>query len=145
MNRRTLILVSIAIIIIAGTLTAYKTWNKPFADASKGNAIKITANQLFSEFSTNESEAEKKYVPKSAGDKILEVTGVIREIGKDQSGNTYLNLKTDDEMFGVKCVMDNNEEIINAKNNDKITLRGFCDGFNMDVILNRCKLVNTKG
>ena len=44
-------------------------------------------------------------------------------------------------MFGVKCIMDKGEEIANANVGGNITVRGFCDGYNMDVIVNRCKPV----
>src|SRR6266705_1397275 len=138
MKRKTLIPVSIAIVIVIGGLMAYSSWNKRFADPLAGDAIKITANQLFNDFSTNERAAQKKYVPEKSGDKKVEVTGVIKEIGKNNAGETYYNLKTDDDMFFVKCVMEAGQEITNATVDDNITVRGFCDGFNLDVIVSRC-------
>ncbi len=116
-------------------------WNKPFADPLHGDAVKVTAIQLFSDFSTNEAEAQKKYVPVKLGDKKIEVTGEINEVGKNESGEFFYTLKTSDEMFSVKCIMEKGEEIVNAKVGDKITVRGFCDGYNMDVIVNRCKQI----
>jgi hypothetical protein len=95
---------------------------------------------LFNDFSTNEATAQKKYVPEKLGDKKVEVSGEIKEIGKNESGETFYMLKTTDEMFGVKCIMEKGKEL-NAKPGDNITVRGFCDGYNMDVIVNRCRLV----
>jgi hypothetical protein len=117
-------------------------WNKPFKDPLEGTAIKVTAIQLFNDFSTNEANAQKKYVSESQGDKTVEITGKINEIGKNEDGETFYNLQTSDEMFGVKCIIKNGEEMKNAKVGDTITVRGFCDGYNMDVIVNRCKRVN---
>ena len=52
------------------------------------------------------------------------------------------NLKTSDEMFGVKCIMDKGNESRGMQRQViSITVRGFCDGYNMDVIVNRCKPV----
>ncbi len=127
--------------LAVGGVTLYKIWNKPFKDPLQGNAIKITAVQMFNDFSTNEVNAQKKYVPEKLGEKIVEVTGQINEIGKNEDGEVFYTLKTSNEMFGVKCIMEKEEEIKNAKVGGTITVRGFCDGYNMDVIVNRCKPV----
>ena len=141
MSRRSVVLISILIILAIGGVVGYKMWNKPFTDPREGDAIKVTAVQLFNDFSSDEAAAQKKYVPEKLGNKKVEVTGQISEIGKNNDGETFYTLKTTDEMFGVKCIMDKGEEIMNAKTGDTITVRGFCDGYNMDVIVNRCKLV----
>ena len=141
MSKRTLVLIFVLIILGIAGIIGYRIWNKPFKDPLQGDAIKITAIQLFNDFSTNEVTAKKKYVPEKLGDKKVEVTGKINEIGKNADGETFYTLKTSDEMFGVKCIMDKGEEIKNAKAGDTITVRGFCDGYNMDVIVNRCKPV----
>ena len=113
----------------------------PFKDPLQGDAIKVSAIQLFNDFSTNETAAQKKYVPEKLGAKKVQVTGQINEIGKNTDGEIFYTLKTSDEMFGVKCTMSKEEEIKNAKVGDVVTVRGFCDGYNMDVIINRCKQV----
>lgn len=141
MNKRGYILLSVVVIICVGGIIGYSVWNKPFNDPLQGDAIKVTATQLFTDFSTNEAAAQKKYVPEKVGDKKLEITGELRDTGKNADGEAFYILKTNDEMFGVKCVMDKGQDIPSAKAGDKITLRGFCDGYNMDVIVNRCKPV----
>jgi hypothetical protein len=139
MRKRSAVLISILLILAVGGFIGYKIWNKPFQDPLEGEAIKVTAIQLFNDFSTNEAAAQKKYVPEKLGNKKVEVTGEITDIGKNEDGEVFYTLKTSDEMFGVKCIMDKGEEIQNAKAGDTITVRGFCDGYNMDVIVNRCK------
>ena len=141
MRKRTAVLISILIILAVGGFIGYKIWNKPFTDPMQGEAIKVTAIQLFNDFSTDEVTAQKKYVPEKLGEKKVEVTGQIIETGKNADGEFFYTLKTSDEMFGVKCIMDKGEEMKNAKVGDAITVRGFCDGYNMDVIVNRCKQV----
>ena len=141
MRKRSAVLISIVIILAIGGLIGYKIWNKPFQDPLEGEAIKVTAIQLFNDFSTNEAAAQKKYVPEKLGNKKVEVKGEITDIGKNEDGEIFYTLKTSDEMFGVKCIMDKGEEVANAKAGDTITVRGFCDGYNMDVIVNRCKPV----
>lgn len=141
MSKRSAVLIFILIILGAGGVIIYKIWNKPFKDPLQGDAIKVSAVQLFNDFSTNEADAQKKYVPQKLGDKKVEISGQINEVGKNKDGEIFYTLKTSDEMFGVKCIMDKKEEIKNAKVGDTITVRGFCDGYNMDVIVNRCKPV----
>jgi hypothetical protein len=141
MSKRSVLLIAILVILAIGGVVGYKMWNKPFKDPLEGNAIRVTAIQLFNDFSSNEAAAQKKYVPEKLGDKKVQVSGQIAEIGKNEDGETFYTLKTTDEMFGVKCIMDKGEEIANAKVGDSITVRGFCDGYNMDVIVNRCKPV----
>jgi multidrug efflux pump subunit AcrB len=141
MSRRSVLLISLLIILAIGGVVGYKMWNKPFTDPREGDAITVTAVQLFNDFSTDETSAQKKYVPEKLGNIKVQVTGQIMEIGKNNDGETFYTLKTTDEMFGVKCIMDKGEEIKNAKTGDSITVRGFCDGYNMDVIVNRCKII----
>ena len=141
MNKKSIILLLILVgIFCSAAIIAYKFWNKPFKDALKGDAIKVTATQLFNDFNINEAQAQQKYVPASIDDKILEIAGEITQVGNNEDGEIYYMLKTNDEMFGVKCVMDKDAGN-NAKVGDNVILRGFCVGYNMDVIVRRCKFV----
>ena len=79
MSKRSVILLIILVIICIGGFVAYKMWNKPFKDPLKGDAIKVTATELFNDFSTNEAAAQKKYVPEKVGEKKVEISGEIRE------------------------------------------------------------------
>ena len=142
MKKKSVILLILVVIFCSAAIIAYKFWNKPFKDPLKGDAIKVTATQLFDDFNSNEAEAQQKYVPANMDDKILEITGKIIEVGNNEDGEIYYMLKTNDEMFGVKCVMDNDSSGINAKVGDNVIIRGFCVGYNMDVIVGRCKIVN---
>ncbi len=74
-------------------------------------------------------------------DKILEIQGEIIQIANNEEGEIYYMLKTNDEMFGVKCVMDNDSAGNKANAGDNVIIRGFCVGYNMDVIVRRCKIV----
>jgi len=41
-------------------------------------------------------------------------------------------------MFGIICEMADGEDISQLKIDEKVTLRGVCAGYLMDVALNRC-------
>lgn len=140
MNKKSIILLILVVILCSAGIIAYKFWNKPFKDALKGNAIKVAATQLFNDFNSNEVQAQQKYVPANTDDKILEIAGEITQVATNEDGEIYYMLKTNDEMFGVKCVMDRAAGNT-AKVGDNVILRGFCVGYNMDVIVRRCKFV----
>lgn len=143
------ILLIVLLLGIAGAAIGYKIWNKPFTDALSGDAINITAEQLLTDFTKDEASARKKYVPESVGDKILEVTGEVKEASLNDAGENVYILKAGSEMSGIKCVMEKEKDVATAKAGDKIKIRGFCNGYLADemipdmaeVILNRCKIV----
>ena len=141
MNKSKIIGLVVIVIICIGAYSGWKMWNKPFKDPLSVQAVKVTANQLFHDFSSSEAEAEKKYVPEKVGGSAVEVSGEIKDTGQNTDGEKFYVLSAGDEMFGVKCIMDQGNLISNARPGDKVTVRGFCTGYNMDVILNRCKQV----
>ncbi len=141
MKKKSIILLILVVIFCSAAIIAYKFWNKPFKDALKGDAIKVTATQLFNDFIINETEAQQKYLPANIDDKILEISGEIIQVANNEDGEIYYMLKTNDDMFGVKCVMDKDNGSNNAKVGDNVIIRGFCVGYNMDVIVRRCKII----
>ncbi len=141
MNKKSIILLVLVLIFCSAGIIAYKFWNKPFKNSSKGDAIKVTAIQLFNDFSGNEVQAQQKYVPANVDDKVLEIDGEIAQKATNEDGETYYLFKTNDEMFGVKCVMDKVNDDDELKAGDHVTIRGFCSGYNMDVIIRRCRIV----
>ena len=139
MNKKRLIGLAIVIIVGISAYIVWTMWNKPFKDPLETDAVKVTSLQIFHDFSTNEGDAQKKYVPEKVDSRAVEVTGKIKDTGKNNDGEKYLVLDGGDEMFGVKCIMDKGKTTSNPKPGDKVCVRGFCTGYNMDVILNRCQ------
>lgn len=140
MSKRSIWLIVLTICLI-GVFIGWKMWNKPFSDPLHGEAIKVTASQLFNDFNTNESNAQKIYVPEKVDNKVVEVSGIIKDSGRNTDGEQFYVLKSADEMFGVKCVMEKGYLLPNAKPGDNLCVRGFCTGYNLDVIVNRCRQV----
>src|SRR5438105_3332904 len=135
MSRKKIIIITILVIVAGGAITVYKIWNKPFGDPMNVDAIPVTATQLLSDFTINEAEAQKKYIPDKPWNKAVEVTGEIKELGKNPDGETYYYLKTGNENSGVKCIMDKGAEIKDAKTGDPVKIRGFCDGAKKDTLI----------
>lgn len=97
--------------------------------------VALEASELFTAFETNEAEANEKYL-----DKIIKVSGTVKEVSTDDKGNISVTLESGSEMFGVVCQMDDLTK--HAKTNfepgEQITFKGVCTGMLMDVVLVRC-------
>lgn len=123
----------LSLLLIAGTgaVIGYKMYNKPHRDVAAATAVKATAAALVTEYEANEQQANGKYL-----DKVLEVTGEVTGLSKNQKGETVIELKGTD-MSGLMCTL---ESALQAeiKTGESITLKGICTGYLTDVVLVRC-------
>ncbi len=129
-------LVAIVLAVFFGALTV---WNAPKASVKSTPAdFTLSATELFQEYSENQSVADKKFI-----NQVVEVKGSIFEISQDQQGATVFLLTTGEKEAGVLCTMELGEskKIKGKKVGDKITVKGHCTGMLMEVVLNRCTVV----
>jgi hypothetical protein len=89
--------------------------------------FRLTAEQLYNEYSTNETAADKRY-----RGKVLEVTGIVKE--KQVTPQATNVLLANDQMGGVNCSFQNNAAGV-IKIGEVIKVKGRCTGFLMDVSL----------
>lgn len=96
--------------------------------------LTISSNDLISAFVVNEEKSNRLYT-----DKVLEVTGFIKEISFLNNRRTLI-LNSNAKNFGVICdIHPNQEEKLKLlKKNQKIRVKGICKGFLKDVILLNC-------
>jgi len=99
----------------------------------------LTATALFNDFDGNENKANQKYM-----DRVVEVSGTIAEISEDQKGDMVIALRDTDAFAGILCTLEENQKkmLQNYKVGKPITLRGVCTGMLMDVVLNKCAIIN---
>lgn len=127
MQKKTLFFAGAFLCLVLASWGFYQ-YQKPRTDAaSLQTAYKLSAQQLFNEYSRNEAEADKKY-----GNKILEVTGVVKEI--QATGHTTNILLAAAEMGGVNCSFEKTPQSPPTAG-DSLTIKGRCAGFLMDVSL----------
>jgi len=101
--------------------------------------FKLSAIELFYKFEEDENQANKLYLGK-----IIEVTGTIVSIQKTQNNDLMLMFREDDEIFGVACTLKINKTgNKNLNVGKKIALKGVCQGYLTDVILNNCVVVKS--
>lgn len=128
-------LIIVVLLGIVGAVVAYFQYNKQHRDAvSEEAAHTLSAAELFNEFESNEQAAMTQY-----GNKLVEVSGTIREVVDNSGVNTMLILETDHPIFGVKCMFEKTvKQEINS--GQPVIVRGFCSGINGDVELTRCAI-----
>ena len=131
------ILLTIIIIgVVIGIISILWVFRKsPDSVGSKKPDIIMEAQALSKAFENNENEANKQYL-----NKVIQVTGTIESI-KENGPEIAISLKENGEMTGVICNFTKGTvDITKHKAGDKISVKGICNGFLMDVVLKKCKL-----
>ena len=131
----------ISILIFGGVCLffIYRSYNTPHINiVASATDITLTADQIIDDFSSNETKANKRYL-----DKIIEVSGIISEINLVKNKG-IITLKTTQDFGSVLCHLpeDASQYIQSLSVGHKITLKGVCTGYLMDVILIKSEVIN---
>jgi predicted phosphodiesterase len=133
MSTKRMILTLVLIAITVAAFLAYKTYTRTNKDLLKLKAdIQISAGDLIKEFEAGDSAANKKYL-----DKIIELTGNVKKLEKDDAGDYTIIIGDTLSMSSVRCLSDTNHRSDAAivKENSTITIRGVCTGFKKNELL----------
>lgn len=138
------IAIVILILAVAGGIAGYYLWNKPHQDVANAAAKKVTAIELYRAFTTDSVAAKKNYSLQ-----VLEVSGVVSSISKNQQQEQVVLFKTATAGASVNCTLEGAANDI--KEGSTISIKGICDGIGQgdadlgimgDVYLVRCYLAN---
>jgi hypothetical protein len=99
--------------------------------------ITITAVQLWVDFDSDQDAANAKY-----RGKVINVTGIVNEIGIDRVDTPYVLLTSADGLFGVQCLFSSKDELRSAQlsQGQTLTIQGICQGYDLDVVLKNCSI-----
>lgn len=142
MRTRKKVLIGIAIIVLTAVIYGYQEYTRTNEDLNYVKAnFKIQAVDLIKEFEESEKNANEKFL-----DKIIAVSGTIRDMIKDDKGYYSVVLGAENSMSSVRCsmnaVLDDDTAVLRKGN--IIVIKGSCTGFNADellgsdIILARC-------
>ena len=129
---------------VIAALAGYYMWNKPHLDVAAANAPKIEAGILYNSFITDSSSALKKY-----GQQVVEVSGTITGISKNQQQQTVLLLSTGVEGASINCTMEGSSDKVTVS--EAVSVKGICEGLGQgdadlgilgDLYLVRCYLTD---
>ncbi len=137
MKKIVLLILGLAIL---GGIYGYFQWNKPHQDiAASKEDLRIKSNDLLIAFENDETKANELYL-----DKLIIVNGVIKELEKNEMGETTVILATENDMSSIICNLDplvkHNSKSL--KVGQSVNLKGLCSGYLMDVVLDRCVIKN---
>ncbi|MBK6379282.1 MAG: hypothetical protein IPF72_05855 [Chitinophagaceae bacterium] len=140
-KKKNIIIIFLAVIIIAGAIGFY-FYNKGPVNVKNAAAIKTEAAALYQSFLKDSTAAKKTYL-----NNVLEVSGLVMKISKNQENQVIVMLQTNESGAYVNCTM---EEVAGLAENKQVTLKGICTGMGMgdadlgimgDVYLVRCYLI----
>ena len=129
---KTKIIASILIIGFIGLAVAYYLFTMKVHGLENTEAnFELTADELFNAFDENESASMVKYEGQ-----VIAVTGIVSRIKLSES-TSNITLDAKNAMAGgINCSF--NEIVANINKGDSVTIKGRCQGFLMDVVLNNC-------
>lgn len=130
------IIIGILSIVLIGLGVGLYMFNKkvPTLEDATPDYV-VSANDLFDAFDMDETNAMKQYE-----NKIIEVTGEVMDV-KNGENESNIILKADMAMIGgVNCSFKYAQEN-EITEGSTVTIKGQCQGFLMDVVLNNCYLI----
>lgn len=139
MENKTTLLLIVFLLALAGGAVGFYLYQKPTPTAAAFHTDhSISASALFIDYETDEAAANERYLGKT-----LELTGTIREISiQEETGQATIYLEAGGILGGVSCEMAADQQLAKAKPGEEVTIKGICSGLLMDVVLNRCVIVN---
>jgi hypothetical protein len=90
--------------------------------------IQVTSEAIVKAYTANEDSARILY-----GGKVLEVTGPVLEVKKNEEGNATVTLKSGDSFSNVYCTLKDKAPLLST--GAVITIKGICTGFLSDVVI----------
>jgi hypothetical protein len=107
------------------------------SDVGKKTAdFEISAKELVENFEMNEDSANSRYLGK-----IVLIKGNISNIS-EQDDVVSVYLKADEDLAGVLCSFDPKSiNLQSLKVGNELQIKGICSGYLLDVVLNKCTIV----
>lgn len=127
----------VSFIALSGILAALYMYNlKPGNMAKAKPDFILSATILQKAFEDNETTASTMYI-----NKTLEVSGTIASVKPAANNVLNISLETGSVLSSVICTFPAITDASKFRAGEKITLRGQCSGFLMDVLLNNCAVI----
>ena len=133
-NIKSLLSLFLFIIIGFGSLDEFENPEQsPIVTSDSNPSVTISASKLYKEYNENEIAADEKYKGK-----IIEVTGVIRDIGNDIMDNAYITLVGNEYFGDIQCYFNEKSVVSKLSKGKRITVMGSCSGLMINVQVNDC-------
>ena len=127
----------IVIVVIAGAGFAWWVYHKPHRDINNEIAVKVEATALLDAFKQNEKTASGQYT-----DKVLELSGIVKEASKNEAGNWVINIENRTQTGSITVAFSALQDTIQPF--DSIAYKGICAGYfpeDNSVVINEAVLL----
>lgn len=122
----------IVLILLAACIFVYREYNRERADSySLKPLFKVKALDLLKEFLNNEQRANLKYAGQNI---IIEVTGMVKEVIKNEQGNYIIIMGDTSSLSSVRCSIDTlyTSSGNNLQRGSIATIKGNFNGYKAD-------------
>lgn len=133
--------------VVLGLCVAIYMFYKPQRDVvGEKPSFTLTAGELYKEFSTNEPQANQKYLSDKNG-KIIQLSGIVSEIIAQADTAVSISIKDKEMKIGaILCSVGRNDvsKASKFKVGDKIVLKGECTGYmdlTNEVSMSKCVIL----
>jgi hypothetical protein len=127
----------IVIVVIAGAGFAWWVYHKPHRNINDEIAVKTETNALIDAFKQNEKTASAQY-----NDKILELSGIVKDASKNDAGNWVINIENDAQTGSITVAFSALQNTVQPF--DSISYKGICAGYfpeDNNVVINEAVLL----
>jgi hypothetical protein len=133
MSLKKKVILVFSIVVIIAALTMYKMWTKPHINVQQADAVAITSKIIATEFETDETAANRKYL-----NKVISILGTVNDVTSNTQNQTVVTLNGSG-LSSVMCTMDDSTSAPGTlKNGMTAAIKGICTGYLTDVVLVRC-------
>jgi len=127
----------IVIVVIAGAGFAWWVYHKPHRNINNEIAVKSETNALLDAFKQNEKTASAQY-----NDKVLELSGIVKDASKNDAGNWVINIENDAQTGSITVAFSALQNTVQPF--DSISYKGICAGYfpeDNNVVINEAVLL----
>lgn len=139
MTRKIKLIAGAIVVVLTLFLLFLKLYIFRNSDTSVGSRkadTELNAGELIKSFETDELSANARYL-----NKVIEVKGIVDNIA-DTKNDITVYLKEKGKTAGVMCSFAKIElKHKTLKPGDTAIIKGVCNGYLMDVVLNKCAVV----
>ena len=107
------------------------------AIAQSPTVLSTTADALYADYENNTIRAEGKYK-----EKVIQVSGVVESVGKDDDGYAYILLGTGNSIWGVQCFLGdgNQDDAIKVSKGQRVKIKGQVAQKKLNVMMLYCSV-----
>jgi hypothetical protein len=131
---------SLGLIVLIGVFGGGFAWwvyHKPHRNINNEVAVKVSAISLLDAFKQNEKTASALY-----NDKVLELTGIVKEASKNEAGKWVVNLENDAHTGSITVAFSALQDLLQPF--DSIAYKGICAGYfpeDNNIVINEAVLL----